>query len=52
MTEHAFDFFVNLFYYEGDLLRTFISLFGFVFTAVVFLEMVYCLKSSVHSARD
>lgn len=36
--------FVDLFYYEGDILKTFLALFGLGFIILFFFECMYILK--------
>lgn len=44
-----FDWFVEFFYYEGDMLKTFIGLFGFFVVFVLILEMFCVLKQGAKS---
>lgn len=43
------DWFLDLFYYEGDILKTFVAIFGFFFAFLMVLEGLYILKSAVRS---
>lgn len=38
------NWFVNLFYYEGDMLKTFLALFGLGFIILFFFECMFILK--------
>ena len=43
------DWFIDLFYYEGDLLKSCLSLFGFLTLLIIILEGFYILKSAIRS---
>ena len=51
-TTRAFDWLINLFYYEGDLLKTFLAFFGFMFILLVVFEMMHILIGGMKSVRS
>lgn len=48
----AFDWLINLFYYEGDLLKTFLAFFGFMFILLVVFEMLHILIGGMKTVRS
>lgn len=52
VVNHTFDWLINLFYYEGDLLKTFLSFFGFMFILLVVFEMLHIIVGGMKTFRS
>lgn len=45
------NWFVDLFYYPDNLVKTVLAVFGLLFVLIFFLECIYILKQGVNSAK-